>query len=623
MKLSKPKRSKYLTRCRGRIEAAKGFRKTNDLEDLWDRMRDLYRGKHFPKDLSYEDAVAVNICFSTINVIVPAVSVNRPRTRVRARTPENHDRAVITEAVVNYWWEEFEILPEFQLSVKDSLIFGLGWLKTGYRFVEEEVDDPAGFEQKLNEKRAELDAYAAANPEMAAGLPDDDEIEAGIVSTKNVIRHDQPFVERVSIKDVYVDPEATSLRDAKWVAQKVTKTLEEVRSNEQYKASSRREIQSDQHIDEGWFNDEHVSEADKHDRQRVTVWEFYDLQNGQMCVFSDIGDDFLVDPVAQPYAYGQPFIDVRNYEVPDQFYPMGELEALEPLQHELNMTRTAMFNDRKAFRRAWLYKDSAFDTQGRAQLQSDADNRLIPVNGNLPLQEAIIPLPGAQVNPQMYQDSQVIEGDIQTITGISEYMRGGGGDIRRTATEASMIQDAANARAADKLAHIEQVISLVSKRLAQLAKQFMSAEKVARIAGKGGNDLWVEYARDDIDDCADFSVEAGSTQPRNPMQRRQTAMEMLQALAPFGDPQLGLVDMSKVIQYALQYGFEVDDPSMFMPDPAQMNPQIAALGDPNAQDPMGGSIEEQIAAEGGGGTVSPVGESQGTAPAPEQLQGAF
>jgi hypothetical protein len=41
--------------------------------------------------------------------------------------------------------------------------------------------------------------------------------------------------------------------------------------------------------------------------------------------------------------------------------------------------------------------------------------------------------------------------DIDSVSGVSEYQRGALPEIRRTATEAGIIQDAANARSSDKL----------------------------------------------------------------------------------------------------------------------------------------------------------------------------
>lgn len=557
---------------RERISAAKGFRKHECLDELWRRMNDLYRGKHFPKGISDQDRIAINISFATINVIGPSVAVNYPKITVTPVSPDSSDEAEIVEAVVNYWWRHYDVLPEYQRAVKDFLIYGFGWLKTGYRFVEEEEEiSDDEYQAEFEGAREAADQYAGENPELASELPTDDEIAASIPSTRKVIAHDAPFVERVSPHDVFVDPEATSMQDLKWIAQQVTKTRAELWASD-YKRAAVRRAKADSRADEYTFAPERgfFDRGDDKDFERFTVWEYYDLTNGMMCVFADEGgDEFLVDPTPQPYKFGHPFIMLRNYDVPEQFYPMGELEALEPIQHELNMTRTAMFNDRKQFRRGFLIREDRFDPTGRAALLSDIDNRLVPVQGSGPLEDAIIPLPSQQPNPQLYQDSEVIQNDAIQVTGINEYMRGAMPEIRRTATEAAIIQDVANARAADKLARVERSIAEVGRRMVILAQQYMHTAQVARIVGRNGLPHHFEFEPDDIQGEFHFEVEGGSTQPLNETQRRQTAMQLLQTVAPFGDPQLGLINMREVLAYALRDGFGIKNPERFLgADPA-------------------------------------------------------
>jgi hypothetical protein len=600
---------KILKRNRQRIEIAKQFRKDEGIDDLWRRLNDLYRGKHFPKGLSYDDAIAVNVCFATINVIGPSVAVNHPKITVMPTTPEDSDKAVILEGVVNYWWRKHEVMPEFQRAVKDFLIYGHGWLKTGYRYVEKEVDDPEGYEQKFQAAVAEADALALERPELAGDLPSDDEIAAGIPSTRKVVEHDAPFVERVSPHDVFVDPEATSMQDLRWIAQRVTKTIDEVAAHNGYKPSAVASCKADSHVTDDWFSADPWRHRDTDDIKRVTVWEFYDLDDGTMSVFPEAGDEFFVDPVDQPYAFGHPFVQLRNYDVPEQFYPMGELEALEPLQHELNMTRTSMFNDRKQFRRAWLIRPDAFGKAGRDALADDADNRVIPVEGSGPLTDALVPLPGQQVNPQLYQDSTVIEGDITNISGVSEYMRGSLPEIRRTATEAAILQDTANARAADKLARVEWAVAAVGRRMVMLAQQYMSEGQVARIIGNNGLPLHFYFEPEDIQGEYDFEVEGGSTQPKNEMMRRQQAAELLTALSPYGDPQLGLVNMRAVLEHALREGFGIKDPEKFLADPVG---PAAGLGMPPEM--MAAMQQEQLPTEDDGEGVDPFAEQEGAPP---------
>lgn len=561
---AKKRDENYLAHCRDRIESARRFRQDEGLDDLWERLIDLYAGKHFPKDLSADDRIAVNIAFATINVIAPSVSINNPKIVVEAKRPEDVDRAIVTEALINYQWKHYDIHEEFRRAVDDFLMLGFGWLKAGYRYVEEEVDDPDGYQAELS---AALEDVAAFGDQPGVeGLPSEDEIAANIPTTRLQVVEDRPFVERVSPFDVFVDPEATSMRDARWIAQRTVRSLYEVQHDESYDEKARERVQADGRVEDR-IKPDTVRDRDPH-WQHVTVWEFYDLKAGTMSVFADAGEGFLVEPTEQPYAFGQPFTMLRNYDVPDRFYPMGELEAIECLQHELNATRTAMLNDRKQKRRAWLYNPNAFDKRGQSELASNKDNRMIPVSGNVPLGEAVVPLPSQQLDPQLYQNSEIIENDIAMITAQSEYARGSLPEIRRTATEASIIQDAANARAADKLAKVEKIIGLVARRLIQLAQQYMTEAQVVRVTGINGKPVWVELEPGDIAGEFDFDVEGGSTQPINEQGRRQQAQQLLQTLGPMMVPG-GPVNTVEVLRYVLG-AFGVKDAARFLQSEQQL-----------------------------------------------------
>lgn len=594
--MAKRKKSKAdLLKCyRDDIDVAKRFRRKEQYDELWRRMNDLYRGRHFPEDITADDAVVINIAFATINVIGPSVSINYPKTVVTAVNPEDEDKATILEEVVNYWWRKYDVLSEFQLAVKDYLMYGFGWIKTGYRFEESEVPRSEDeIQAEFEQTRAQIDSMAVADPEGPAIT--DDEILEVIPRTRKVTEFDAPFVERVSVHDIFVDPEATSMRDARWIAQRVVMTLDELHEAG-YPRYIIEKAKADSRADENYFTNNPWAEETRVDNEkmdRYTVWEFYDLAKRQMSIFPDVGDGYFVEPTPMPYQFGHPFVMLRNYDIPDVFYPMGELEALEPLQHELNLTRSAMFNDRKQYRRAWVYKPEAFDALGRAALESDEDNRLIPISGNLPLDQAIAPLPTQQVNPQLYQDSGLIESDITNITGINDYMRGALPEIRRTATEAAIIQDIANARAADKLAKVEKAVGEISRRLVILAQQYMTEEQVARVVSVNTpRPVWFKYSPEDIEGEFDFTVEGGSTQPQNDTMRRQAAIELLQALAPFGDPMMGLVNMQAVIAHALKEGFGIKDVGKFMGQ-GPMQPPMPPDG--GAVPPDGGPPADEAA----------------------------
>ena len=550
--MARKSNSEIIVSYRNKIEQTKRWRREERCDDLWSRMIDMYRGKHF-KTETQEDRLLVNIAFATINVISPSVSVNYPKITVNARKYEDAPRAVVTEAVVNYWWRHYECQKEFRTAVKDMLIIGHGFLKTGYRFVEKDGSD-----------------YEASD-ELASAAPE------SITESDFIITEDRPFVERISPFDVFVDADATSMQDMRWIAQRVRRPLKDVKKDKRYNSAARNEAAPSHYSKWGiddWRGSVRPRRSENEDDAYVEIWEYYDIETGKMSVFCDGGDKFLVNPTTIPFSFGHPFVMLRNYEVPEHFYPMGELEAIEPLQMELNQTRTQMMNHRKRFSRKWLYKESAFDADGRAALESDEDNVMVPVISEEPLGGVITPMPAVISPPEFYNQSNLISGDIDRVSGISEYQRGGMPEIRRTATEAAISQDASNARSSDKLAIIERGIGECARRLVMLAQQYMTAEGAVRVTGKDAQPVWVNFDRDYIQGDFDFEVEGGSTQPVNESFRRQMALQVVDAMAPFASA--GIIDMPKLATYVLQYGFGIKTAASFVTAaPPPMPPEMA------------------------------------------------
>tara|TARA_R100000808_G_scaffold10648_2_gene28128 strand:+ start:2872 stop:4746 length:1875 start_codon:yes stop_codon:yes gene_type:complete len=557
-------RSERFEKIQRELTGSARWREDRGYDNMWRRMIDLYRGKHWPNTTANnEDLIAVNLAFSTINVIAPSVSVNYPKVVVTPNQPEDVDRAAFVEAVINYLWKHHDYRSPFRRAVKDFLVFGHGWIKVGWKFVEKERTLSDGERNELlDEALLEADAFAAEDPMMAFGLPSEEEIAANIPQTMSMIVEDQPFVERISPFDIFVDPEATCLEDAKWIAQRIIRPLQEAKDDKRYKPSARKQLTADSLTNAlGGVADEQL-DNDLTDVERTVIYEYYDVVDNTMCVMSRSGDEFLVNPTPMPYTYGHPFVMLRNYDIPDYFYPMGDLEAIESLQEELDKTRSQLVNARKRYGRKYLYHERSFGPEGREALESDEDGRLVPVvDENKPLSEVVVPMPQVPLSPEIYNFSEIIEGDINTVSGVSEYARGQMPEIRRTATEASIIADAGNARAADKLAIVELGIGHIARRVMMLMQQYMTGEQMARVADKGGTDLFVPYTREDIVGEYDYSVEAGSTQPMNDTIRKQQAVSLLNAVAPLVGT---VIDPTALAKHVLTQGFGVKDPDKFI-----------------------------------------------------------
>jgi hypothetical protein len=290
-----------------------------------------------------------------------------------------------------------------------------------------------------------------------------------------------------------------------------------------------------------------------------------------------------------PYAMGHPFEMLRGYEVADHFYTMGDVEQIESLQLELNQTRTQMMNHRKRFQRKWLYEKDAFDREGVQALEADIDNTMIPVMSDN-LSQVIIPLPAVITPSEFYDQSAMITNDIDRVSGVSDYQRGGNaGAIKRTATEAAMIQDAANSRSQDRLAKIEGNLARLGERVIGLMQQYLTGDQVARIVTMPGK-AWVNYDPEYIQGEFDYEVAAGSTEPMNETFRRQSALQMTDAMMPF--LQSGAANPQALMMWILQKGFGIKDTSQFINqqgqpnmDPATAQPQGVPPGGPQPAAP--------------------------------------
>ena len=440
--------------------------------------------------------------------------------------------------------------------------------------------------EALDTAQMEVDDFSYANPQLAGDLPSPEDLVDSVPHKRMDVVEDQAFVERISPFDMYVDPEATCLEDAKWVAQRIVRPLAEVKKDPRFKRNVRRNLQADSGFRYRWDNDyEREEYSDLADR--VTLYEYYDMVKGTISVCAHGSDDFLLEPTPMPYDFGIPFVMLRNYDVPDLFYPMGDLEAIESLQEELNKTRTQMVNHRKRYARKYLYHERSFGPEGREALESDEDGRFVPVvDENRSLDAVVVPLAQVPLSPEIYNHSGLIENDINTVSGVSEYARGQMPEIRRTATEASIIADAGNARASDKLAKIELFIGYVARKVIQLMQQYMTREQMVRITGKNEQQFYVAYSRDDILGEYDFTVEGGSTQPLNETARRQQAISLMNAIAPLVGT---IINPAELARHVLQEGFGIANPDRFLiqqQTPQDMEAAQAEAG--AAPDPFGG-----------------------------------
>jgi hypothetical protein len=588
-----------------RVNDAMKWRRDAKFDDKWSKIIKIYANQYdYPELSGYDDIIAPNMLFSTANVIVPSIMVNYPKITVTARKPDDQGAARVVEAMANYNWEHYDFQQEVRMVTKDFVTLGHGIAKVTWIFREEERelerDEWVGQVQQalLEVEEAKFEAEQAG---VDVQFPSDDEVVASVSTKQMVVVEDHAHVERVSPFDVYIDPDATRLKDARWVAQRIYMPLSEAKNKEGWSAAARKRLKGTAMSDAKKDYDlMFTGEERGRDATFAIIWEYYDMVNGKMCVFAEGCDMFLAAPEDFPYPFGHPFVFAMNYIVPEKLYPIGDLEAILPLQMELAFTRTQMVNDRKRFRRMYMYKPEMLGPDGLAALLSSDDNAMIPIDTDGTFGDALAPIATTPLPPEFYNQTAMILDDINMVSGVTEYQRGQVAEVRRTATEAAMIQDMSNARSSDKLAIIEKMISDIAQRCVQLAQEFLTTDQVAKVTGPNGAVEWMPYTREEVRGEFDFHVEAGSTQPMNDTFRRQSAMQLLDVMAPFISA--GVVDPAKLAQHVMREGFGIKDTEQFM---LQQQPPMGGPEGPGGlppggmppQDVGGGMLPEQVLEE--------------------------
>ena len=239
----------------------------------------------------------------------------------------------------------------------------------------------------------------------------------------------------------------------------------------------------------------------------------------------------------------------------------------------------------------------------REALGSEIDGDVAVVDDDdRPLNDVIVQAPSLSFDPNLFNaHSGQIVTDVQMVTGLSDYQFGQMPDTRRLATEAMAVEGATNARSSYKLSKIERTLALVGRRLLSVMQTFMDTERVARVSGPGGEMLF-SYSPEDIAGEFDLMVEAGSTQPKNDMIRRQEAITLFNTLAPY----MGvLVDPQELIRYLLQQGYDIKNVERFFaPPPQPMAPGMQPGMEPGMEQGMGMGMPGPPGMPMGGGAES-------------------
>lgn len=504
------KNEALVSRAKTLLAHAKEYRRSHR-EQHWALSERQWEGRQWPSQANQDkiedggDQVTVNVSFSTVNTILPYVTGSDPSFIVEPYGGKADPRnARLLQALINRIWRSNRLAGNQHLrrATWDYLVYGDGYLQVSYTL--------------------------------------DKVWEDGVQSKKTVANL---WVDRLDPYDVWLDPEADGIHNSRFVIVRKFKSVAQLQEDRKYRNTGSLAAFDDRGEDGQVDVTSTVAASTGDDRDdMVAFYEFYDITSQQMITFTEQVDV----PLQVVDGIDCPIVAIPNHTIPNCPYHMGELEQIQPLQDELNKTRTQMVEHRARNAQKWATRRGGLDPKAIAALQSAEVNSVVEVDGDQPLQDLVMALQVPNLTADVYQIDQVIKGDVYEITGVNEYLRGAAPDIRRTATEATIIEGATNVKTAQKLRLIEQAARQVGQLLLDTAAAvypLTDADEMALIltgrdaqavrAAEGGQEnpadllgVRLTPGPDLFAGSYEVFVEQGSTELRNPVLREQKYKEM-------------------------------------------------------------------------------------------------
>lgn len=551
-----------VVRAKRLLEHAK--RERSQREAAWKRSNRQWLGEQWGQEATADgthDLATVNMSFSTGNTIVPYITGSNPSFIVEPYSGEASPRnARLLQAMLNRHWRSNRMDGDAHLkrAAWNYLIEGDGFLKATYTF--------------------------------------DKVFKDGTVTEKEIANL---WVDEVDPWDVWIDPRSDGLHNARWCVVRTFMSVADLKADDRYSHTT--ELAASSEADDDSGRPKPVEDTGSDRDLMVAVYEFYDIANRELVAFTDQ----VELPLQIVKDIGLPLVVIPNHPIPHSPYSMGELEQILPLQQELNKVRTQMMEHRRRNAAKYVAREGMLSPAAKAALQSERVNEVVEVGGDRPFEDIVKPLEIANLSADVYNVDAIIKQDINEVTGVNEYLRGSTPEIRRTATEATIIEGASNIKTAHKLRQIERAARQIGQLLLDMATDVFpmtetdemtliltgkEAQAVAAVDMQGDpnarpsdvDTVRIEPSSELFKGNYEVFVEQGSTELRNPQMREQKYREMTETLVNMA-PVLQQLGVTINYQKSFELWFEaagIDDlDGMFQaPQAPPPPPQVPAPG---------------------------------------------
>lgn len=488
----------------------------------YDKGKDYYVGNQ--KDYvntSLTEYIIINLIYSHIKSTLPMLYFQNPHFYVRPTRSEFKENAPLAEAVLNYYVRVSKLKREFRLSTLDAL-FLVGIVKTGY--------DPIFTDNPNKGKSINMGVDDEGNPISVI----DPETGQALIEPDEFLLKELFFSKRVSPKNILFDPEYKNfVEDHNWIAEEVIERLDDVKENEYFPKNIRDQLK-ETHIGEKnvYFSGGSQMGEVQDDLKRIRLVHIYDFKNEKFRIYAEGQEDdlgFLYEDDTPDGMDLHPYSFLKFNEIPDEWYPLTEVEVLMPIQDEFNKARSIISDHAKKFLRKYEFESGTFvDDDEREKFKEPEAGMLIEVAKNMG--KKINPIPDAQLDQAIFDHTNRVQMDFWMTAGRTEQERGQV-ERRKTMFESSQIEKYGQLRNQDNMSLVEDFAKDIGKKLLDQLQDNLRVPTAVEVIGEMGKNWKEGITKKEILGDMDVSIDIGSTSPKIPELEKKELVEFLDLIS--------------------------------------------------------------------------------------------
>jgi regulator of replication initiation timing len=476
---------------------------------MWSKTTKAYDGTLYSKASkpTYKSDAIINYVFKTIETIRPIMIDNNPRFIALARNQAGVDRADIIQKAMDYEWDREKVSLKLYASLIPTLVTGNAIF------------------------------YIPWNGE-------EDQIKCIAVDANNI----------------YVDPLATSFKDAEYVIYATYVHVNQLKKKYPSKAKELSgsgikysELVADNDktatgivnqvlVLEMWMRDYTTVEFEETDS--VTGQKIINTKKsypkGRVVITApELG--IVLSDKANPYDDGKfPFVQFKDYDIPFKFWGKGDVEQILSPQHYMNELNNQIIDNAKmTANMQWIIDKNAGIPLGSLTNRMGLVIRKNP--GSEVRRDTPPPMP-AYVNDKV----QELKSDMETISGIHDANSGDRPTGIQAGNAIMALQEAGQTRIRLKVKLMEESLSEMATMWYSRMQQFWVEDRFVRLMKDEGVTEFDKITTDDLKLDYDIKITAGSTMPANKSAKLDFMIRLGQTMAEDGLP---LVDRRAIMEF--------------------------------------------------------------------------